>query len=163
MKSGAAPHGSIVIVISFIVALMLTIVELPAWLREIRPFFVVSVLIYWCMALPQRVGVGTAWVMGLLLDVIHNVSLGQNAMALALVAFITIYFHQRLRVFPAWQQAITIFVFCLFYAMLILWLRGITGTAPNLWSLVIHAFMTALIWPPLFMFLRHVRRFYRVT
>ena len=50
-------QGSGVIVATFLVALLLTVVPLPDWLRPARPDWVGLVLIYWCLALPERVGV----------------------------------------------------------------------------------------------------------
>lgn len=156
-------HGTAIIILSFVIALMLTVMPLPDWAEEIRPQWVVLVLIYWAMALPQRVSVGSGWVMGLLLDVINDAVLGQHALALAFIAFLTAHLHQRLRVFPQSQQAIVILVFCVIYNLIVLWIKGITGNAPSVWLIVIPSFTTALIWPLIFILLRHARRFYRVT
>jgi len=155
-------QGGFAIALTFIVALMLMMVNLPTWLEEIRPQAVVLVLIYWAMALPLRVSVGAGWIMGLLLDITHSAILGQHALALAFIAFLTAHFHQRLRIFPFWQQAIVIFVFCLIYNLIVLWIKGITGTAPTVWSVIMPSFTSALFWPLVFIFLRRVRRFYRV-
>jgi len=155
-------QGSVIIILTFIVALMLTIMPLPDWAEEIRPLWVAMVLMYWCMALPLRVSVGAGWVMGLLLDVVNDAVLGQYALALAFIAFLMAQLHQRLRVFPLWQQAIVVFVFCIIYNLIVLWIKGITGTAPSVWLIITPSFTSALLWPFVFLFLRHVRRFYRV-
>jgi rod shape-determining protein MreD len=62
----ARHHGGSVIALTFLLALLLTIIPLPEWLRYLRPDWVGLVLIYWCLALPERVGVSTGWLMGLL-------------------------------------------------------------------------------------------------
>ena len=49
-------HGTGVIVLTFVIALLLTVIPLPDWARYLRPDWVGLVLIYWCMALPDRVG-----------------------------------------------------------------------------------------------------------
>ena len=49
------PHGTGIIVLTFIVALLLTVIPVPDWARYIRPDWVGLVLIYWCMALPERI------------------------------------------------------------------------------------------------------------
>jgi len=156
-------QGGFSILLTFIAALMLTMVNLPIWLEELRPYIVVLVLIYWSMALPFRISVGVGWIMGLLLDISHDSILGQHALALAVIAFLTAHLHQRLRVFPFWQQAIVIFAFCIIYSLIILWIDGITGTAPGLWSIIMPSFTSALCWPLVFIFLRRVRRYYRVN
>ena len=101
--------------------------------------------------------------MGLLLDVANDAVLGQHALALALIAFLTAQLHQRLRVFPLSQQTIVIFIFTIIYNLVILWIKGITGSAPGVWLIVLPSFTTALVWPLVFITLRHARRFYRVT
>jgi rod shape-determining protein MreD len=160
---GNQHQGGPIIILSFIVALMLTMVPLPNWAQELRPHWVLMTLVYWSMAIPTRIGVGVAWVMGLLLDVTYGSLLGQNALALALVIFLTLNLHQRLRVFPVWQQAIVIFVFSVIFNIINLWIKGISGSAPSVWLYVLPSFTTALIWPAVFIVLRFARRFYRVA
>ncbi len=158
----AQRQGGLIIILSFVVALMLSIIDLPNWAEEIRPQWVVLVLIYWSMALPQRISVGTGWVMGLLLDVTNSAILGQNALALAFIAFLTAHLHQRLRVFPFWQQAIVIFVFCIIFNLIVLWIKGISGSAPNVWLIITPSFTSAIFWPLVFISLRRIRRSYHV-
>ncbi len=156
-------QGGFIILLSFVGAFMLSIIDLPIWAEEIRPQWVVLVLIYWSMALPQRVSVGFGWMIGLLLDVTNSTILGQNALALALVAFLTSHLHLRLRVFPFWQQAIVVFVFVIIYNLIVLWIRGISGSAPNIWLIITPSFTSAIFWPLVFIFLRRIRRIYRVN
>ena len=112
-------HGSWVIWASFIVALTLTMLPLPHWAELFRPEWVALALIYWCMALPERVGVGVGWSMGILLDVVKGTLLGQNALALTLIAYLTLRLHQRVRVFPLWQQALFVFILVALDQMLV--------------------------------------------
>ena len=156
-------HGGWIIFASFVVALMLTIIPLPDWLSLARPEWLVMVLIYWCMALPERVGVGIGWVAGLMLDVTQGTLLGQHALGMAVVAFLTLKLHQRIRVFPRLQQALTVFMLVTVYAILMLWIRGMTGTAPKVWIYLIPTLTTAILWPWIFMVMRFFRRHYRVT
>ena len=113
-------QGGWAIAATFIIALVLTMLDLPDWAETARPEWVAMVLIYWCMALPQRVGVGIAWVLGLMLDVTRGAILGQYAMALALVAYLTVVLHRRLRIYPLWQQALVVWMLIAFEQMLVL-------------------------------------------
>lgn len=162
MKQGVH-QGGWIIFFSFVIALALVIMPLPDALEMIRPGWVAIVLIYWCMALPARVGVGIGWLAGLFTDVLHASLLGQHALTLALIAFLTLKLHQRIRVFPLWQQAVTVFVLMMFQATISLWIRGMLGESPSLWQLMLPALTTALVWPPSFILLRHVRRLYQVS
>lgn len=164
MIGGNEQRGGLAIYLTFLVALMLTMVPAPSWAESLRPHWMLMVLVYWSMAVPGRIGVVVAWIMGLFLDVSFNALLGQHALALAVVIFLTLNVHQRLRVFPVWQQSIVLFVFCIIYNVINLWIKGISGIAPSVWSYVlIPSLTTALIWPLVFLLLRYTRRFYRVA
>lgn len=155
-------QGGIFIVLTFVIGFMLTMVPLPDWGDAIRPQWVVLVLIYWCIALPDRFGVVTAWFVGLLLDVGQGALLGQNAMALAFVSFLAIKLHLRIRVFPLWQQAMSIFLLVAVYQMLILWIKGIVGASIHGWSYWLHSMFSMFVWPFVYVTLRALRRYYRV-
>ncbi len=154
--------GGGVIVVSFIIALMLTVVPLPDTAALLRPEWVALVLIYWCLAVPTRVGVGVGWMSGLVLDVARGTLLGQHALALSLVAFIALSLHQRVRVFPLWQQAVIVLLLVVLQQLLVVWVRGITGHAPDLWLYLLPAVTSMVIWPWLFILLRYTRRHFQV-
>ena len=156
-------QGSGVILASFIVAMMLTLHPLPDWAEYLRPAWVAMVLIYWCMALPERVGVGVGWMTGLLLDVLRGGLLGQHALSFAIIAYITLQLYQRLRVFPLWQQAFSVFVLVLLHLMLQLWIKGISGQPTGAWDWLLPAFGSTLLWPAVFLLLRGLRRRFGVS
>lgn len=151
------------ILLSFAVAFALSIVPLPDAVAPLRPEWVVLVLVYWCMALPERVGVGAGWVTGLLLDVLRGGLLGQHALTLAIVAWLTLQLYQRLRVFPAWQQAASVFVIVLVHLTLQLWIKGISGAPDATWQWFLPAVTSALVWPLVFIVLRAFRRGFRIA
>lgn len=156
-------HGGGVILMSFIVALMLSLFPLPDWAVHLRPAWVAMVLIYWCMALPERVGVGTGWLAGLFLDVVYGALLGQYALALALIAWVTHSLHRRLRLYPVWQQSLVVLLLLLLQQLLVIWVRGFIGQSPDTLLHWLPAFTSMLLWPWLFVILRDVRRRYRIS
>jgi rod shape-determining protein MreD len=141
---------------------MLTALPLPEWAVNWRPAWVAMVLIYWCMALPERVGIGVSWMLGVLLDVQQGTVLGQHALGLALVAYITIKSHQRLRVFPLFQQALVVCGYILLFQFIVLWIKGMLGIPPRHWSYWMPAFSSMLLWPWIFIVLRDVRRKFKI-
>lgn len=147
-----------IIPLTFLVALMLTAVPMPEAAAWLRPEWVAMTVIYWAMALPTRIGVGIGWGMGLALDVLKGAVLGQHALGLAVVAYLAIKLHQRIRVFPLWQQAISIGAIIAIYMLLVLWVYGITGhEAASLayWGPLV---TSILLWPWVFLLLRDLRR-----
>jgi rod shape-determining protein MreD len=156
-------RGGWIIFASFLAALALTVLPLPDWLAAVRPEWVALVLIYWCMALPTRVGVGYAWIVGLLLDVLRAALLGQHALSFAIIAYITLQLYQRIRVFPLWQQAVSVFVLVLLHLLLQLWIKGISGNPPPALLFLLPALSSMLLWPLVFLGLRRLRRRYRIS
>ncbi len=156
-------QGGNVIFITFLAAFILSMVPLPQMLQAIRPEFFIIVLIYWCIALPNRIGVGFGWIAGLIYDVSMDSLLGQHALTFALIAYLAIKLHQRIRVFPVWQQALTIFVLMMFQGTITLWIKGMVGHAPPLSVFMLPAISTALFWPPAYMLMRQVRRHFQIN
>jgi rod shape-determining protein MreD len=162
MKKIKATGGNIIL-LSFVVAFILSMVPLPQILQTVRPEFVSIVLIYWVIAVPNRVSVGIGWTAGLIYDVSTDALLGQHALTFALIAYLAIKLHQRIRVFPVWQQALTIFILMMFQGTITLWINGMLGDAPPLSTFMLPAISTALFWPVAYLLLRQVRRFYQIN
>ena len=159
----APPNRTYVIVLSLAVALVLTILPVPDWAEELRPQWVALTLVYWCLALPDRVGVLWAWSAGLVLDVTAGTLLGQHALSLSVVAYLVVELHPRIRIFPLWQQAVSVWVLLLVERLLSLWVIGATGQpTPTLWYWA-PTFVGMLLWPWMFIVLRDVRRRFRVA
>lgn len=159
----SASSGRWAVALTFVVALMLTALPMPSWAALWRPAWVALVLVYWCMAVPGRTGVLLGWTLGLFLDVLAGTLLGQHALALAIVAFVTHRLHRQVRVLPLWQQGISVFGLVFVYQALILWITGIQGLpvpAAAYWS---SPLVSMILWPWVFVVLRDVRRRYQVS
>ncbi len=161
--SPGRPGNRWVILLSFIAAFVLSSLPLPEWLDHFRPDVVALVLIYWCMALPHRVGVGVGWLAGLVLDAARGTLLGQHALALAVSAFLVVKTHQRIRVFPLWQQAISVMLILLLNQLLVFWVNGIIGYPPDDAWFLAPAVGGMLLWPWAFIILRDLRRRFQVS
>jgi rod shape-determining protein MreD len=156
-------NGRLVILVTLCVAMLLMILPIPEWARPFRPQWVTLVLLYWAIALPHRIGVGSGFIVGIVLDVLTGTLLGQHALGLSIVTFIAIQLHQRIRVFPFWQQSLGILVLLVIEHLLALWVMGATrGVTPGLfyWAVPL---IGALLWPWIFVTLRKIRRQFKVT
>ncbi len=155
--------GGWIIFTSLLIAFLLTALPLPHWADDWRPAWVAMVLIYWCMALPERIGIGIAWCLGLLLDVQQGTLLGQNALGLALIAYFVIQIHKRFRLFPLVQQSCLVGFIIIFDLLISSWVGGIMGIPPQTWTYWMPAISSMVLWPWLFVILRDTRRRYNVT
>ena len=156
-------QGAWVIALTFAVAFMLAVFPLPTDLRWARPEWVTLVLIYWVIALPQRVGIVVAFIVGLLLDVLEGSVLGQNALSLSVVTYLALVLYQRLRVFNMLQQASVIFVMVGINQLVSQWVQNLTGVGAVSLLFLLPAFLSALLWPAVLTVLRGLRRRYRVA
>ncbi len=151
------PTRRLPVVMTLLVGLMLTIMPLADRVEAFRPDWLALLLVFWAMQLPRTWSVGTAWIVGIVLDVAHGTLLGQHALALSVIVFVTVRFHLLMRVFPLSQLTATIFALLALYQFILFWVNGVAGVvAPMIayWAPVIAG--TAL-WPFLFMFLSGIR------
>jgi rod shape-determining protein MreD len=137
------------VVVVLIIALSLEVAPLPGALEYWRAPWVALAVIYWSMRQPGRYGVGTAWAVGLVLDVLKGSVLGEHALMLAVTAFLTVKFCQRLRVFPIWQQTVTVTAIAAVYILLGMWIDGITGDIEGGLLRLAPIITAALVWPPI--------------
>ncbi len=145
------------VVITIIAALMLMIAPLPDWLVTFRPDWLALTLIYWAMRLPRTWSVGSAWLVGLLLDVAQGTLLGQHALALCLVVFVTVRLHLLMRVFPMSQLTATVFSLLALYQFILFWINGVAGySVPTIsyWAPIISG---TILWPVVSMLLNGAR------
>ena len=145
------------VIITLVVGLMLTIMPLPDSIQAYRPDWLALLMIFWAMQLPRTWSVGSAWIVGIVLDVSYGTLLGQHALALCFIVFVTVRFHLLMRVFPLSQLSATVFALLAMYQFLLFWINGVAGvTAPSnaYWAPVITG---TLLWPFLFMFLSGMR------
>lgn len=133
--------------VSILIALMLSILPLPAGLTTFRPDFVALTLIYWAMMLPGNFSIGKAWIVGIILDVMQGTLFGQHALALTVVIFLTIQFHLRIRVFPIWQVTAAVFALTAIYQFLLFWINGVVGQSALLISYWGPVLANTILWP----------------
>ncbi len=134
-------------VISAVTALALGIFPLPDLLGPLRPDFLVLVVYYWSIELPQAGGLSLAFLSGLALDVISGVVLGQHALALTLTAAWATHVRLRLRLFSPVSQSLTVFVLLTAYQFVLFWVDGATGNPVTAFSRWLAPVTGALIWP----------------
>lgn len=145
------------IIISLNLALILSIMPLPDWLVSLRPQWLALMVIYWEIDLPQKIGLGTAWILGLLLDGLYGSLLGEHALALSVIAYFANRFHRQIRMFPLAQQSLVVFILVAIYQALLLWIQGVIGELMNPYWAWLSVLMSMFFWPLIFSLLRSSR------
>ncbi|MSR14853.1 MAG: rod shape-determining protein MreD [Gammaproteobacteria bacterium] len=158
MLFGYSLRWVVAILVSVVLAFVLASIPLPEWANDWRPAWVSMVIFYWCLAMPERVGVLSAWSIGILLDAMHGSLLGQHALGLAFVAYIALLYHQRIRVFPLVQQSLIVGSVTFIYLGWVLLIYNLLGSRGYPTSFLFGACSSALLWPWMFILLRDFRR-----
>lgn len=133
--------------ITLIVAMALRILPLPQAMAWFNPDWVLLFLIYWILAAPERIGLGTAWVTGFLTDALTARSLGQHALAYVLVAYCCLRWRNQLRFFPVVQQSLSVGLFLFLSQLMIAWTQEFSGgqlSGGYYWFPVLSG---VLVWP----------------
>lgn len=151
-----------IVYLSLVVSLVLAVVPLPSMVKLIRPDWPLLVLLYWALALPLRVGIGTAFLTGFVLDVLVGTVLGVYALTYSVIIYFCATHHLKIRNFSVLQQSLVVALFLAFSHLLSFWLSyflmGVSFTPAYLWPVVAGAF----IWPWIFWLLRRLRRQFKI-
>jgi rod shape-determining protein MreD len=134
---------------TLLVALLLNMLQnIGFWGRAAWvPDLLALVLVFWSVHQPLRVGIGAAFVCGLLMDVHQGGLLGANALAYAVMSYFAITIHRRLLWFSVPSQALQVlplFVAAQLIGMSVKMLAG--GNFPG-WVLMLAPLLQAALWP----------------
>lgn len=151
------PTSRTFITLTLLAALLLNWLPWHGIWLALRPDFVALVLLYWCTHKPFRIGIGWAWMLGILADVADASLFGQHALAYTVLAFGGVVLSRRMQMFELRQQMFQIFpVVVLAYVVyaLVHWqLHGYVA-----WSYFLGSITTVLLWVPLTLLLQGLRR-----
>lgn len=114
-----------------------------AWI----PDFLALALVFWSIHQPQRVGIGTAFVFGLFIDVHQGAMLGQHALAYTVLSFLAIAIHRRLLWFTVPLQAFQVLpLFAASHAIELI-VRMLAGGAFPGFLMLLAPVIESLLWP----------------
>jgi len=133
--------------ITVVLALVMSISWFPVGWFEWRPEWLGLVVFYWTFRAPAQFGIVMAWCLGLLLDILESTPLGVNAIAMALIAFLVLTVHHRLRMYPLPQQCLMVFLLLGINQMLVHFIKQLFGADTPGFSYLWPAVSSTLIWP----------------
>lgn len=136
--------------ISVIVAMMLMILPLPTWAIWLRPEWVLLVLVYWALKMPEGVSIGVAWLIGLFVDALQGTLLGEHALAFSVIAYFIVKFNKPIRLASMRGQMIILFLLVLLYQIILFWIQGLIGQLPNALFYWLSSLSSVIIWPGIY-------------
>ena len=147
---------------SVVLCFLLQLMPLPQALLPFKPYWLALILVYWALETPERVGLGLAFVVGLIGDALTGELLGEQALRLCILCFIILRFRSRLRFFPMWQQSLALFVLLLNDRVVLLMIRACAGEPAPPAAFWLAPVAGMLAWPWLFLLFDDLRARLRV-
>jgi rod shape-determining protein MreD len=141
--------GSLFGAFMLVVMLNISLWGRAAW----APDLLALTLVFWGVHQPQRVGIGAAFVFGLLMDVHQGSVLGQHALAYSVLNFLAIAIHRRLLWFTLAAQAMHVLPLLIAAHGVALAVRMMVGGNFPGFSMLLAPAIEALLWPPVTMLL----------
>jgi len=157
--------NQLLIFLTLFIALYVDTYMFTSYFQMWKPVFVLLTLIYWNMALPDRIGIMAALLFGIFVDLIEGSLLGLHGTLFVLITYVCQRFFYQFRVSPLWQQSLILFFLFILYKQafaldFINTNQDLTNFSDS--SFFMNSFLFALssafIWSPLFLTLRYYRR-----
>jgi rod shape-determining protein MreD len=155
MTSSRESRG--LIFLTIMVAVLLSLLPLPGVLAPFKPYWVAMVVIYWSLETHDIIGLGVAFLIGLLLDTLSGSLMGLHALSLVVMVFLVQRFRSRLRFFPPWQQALSVLGLLVNDRIILIWITVLLGESLPTWKYWLPPLVGMAIWPWLFLLLDRIR------
>ena len=136
----------------------------PESTLNLKPLLTLLVLIYWNMALPDKVGIFEALFFGIIIDILNGSILGLHGLLFVLITYICQRFFYQFRVSPIWQQSVILFFLFFIFKMAFSFDYFNVRLGLNvsdgfyLTNTFLFALVSSLFWIPTFFLLRELRR-----
>ena len=138
-------------------AILLTLLPLPEALALFKPYWVALVVIYWALETHDMIGLGLAFLTGIVLDTLSGSLMGLHALSLVVMVFLVQRFRSRLRFFPPWQQALSVFGLLVNDRIILIWITMLLGEPMPIWKYWLPPLVGLALWPWLFLLLDRMR------
>jgi rod shape-determining protein MreD len=134
------------IYLSLIVAFIFLLLPWSGFALKIRPDFLLLVIIFWLIRAPNLCNVGTAWFVGLFVDLVTGGIFGQYALAYTITAFFAVSYQRRLVLFNHTQQLLYVFVLLMISQLVVLILKTFSGADSLGWGYFLPTVTGILFW-----------------
>ncbi|MDD5295508.1 MAG: rod shape-determining protein MreD [Rhodocyclaceae bacterium] len=113
------------------------------------PDWVALAIVFWCVREPHRVGMASAFLLGLVTDVANASLMGEHALAYVLAAYGASTLSRRILWFPFLQQSMHLFPLFLGMHVTIVLVRLVAGAGFPGWAYFLSSLSEVLLWPPI--------------
>lgn len=150
------------LVFGFYICGVLTSLPLVQAAEWYRPLWLLMFVIYCQLSQPQSFNPIIAWFMGLLLDVLLGTHLGEQALIMSLVSYITLSLRPKFLIRPFWQQIGKVFLLVCLAQILNLWFHALDGQNPQTLYYWMGSVTSCLIWPVFYFFAQALSKIFTI-
>ena len=130
-----------------ILSIVLTIIPVPDIINSFRLPWLMMTVIYFSIFNVSLIGVLSAWFAGLILDLMTGGLMGENAMILSIISYISYRFRFQIRVYPIWQIMVVVLLLLSLGELFSLWIQGVSGIMNPSIVNWINISIAIIIWP----------------
>ena len=130
-----------------IIAFITGAISLPSFLELASPFWLLPFFSYWVIYSNGKNIFASAFILGILLDIIEGGTLGQNAAALLLSSAFILNVKKSFFVSNLTTQQVYIFLGSIIYLIIFLLVQQLTQGLNFEWLILLSPFTSAILWP----------------
>ena len=130
-----------------IIAFIIGAISLPSFLELASPFWLLPFFSYWVIYSNGKNIFASAFILGILLDIIEGGTLGQNAVALVLSSAFILNVKKSFFVSNLTTQQVYIFLGSIIYLIIFLLVHQLTQGLNFEWLILLSPFTSAILWP----------------
>ena len=93
------------------------------------------------------IGIVSAWLSGLILDLMGGGLMGEHAMILSILSYLSYRFRFQIRVYPIWQIIVVVFLLLCLGELISVWIQGFSGNMRINIIEWINIGIAAILWP----------------
>lgn len=146
----------------WILLLVSVAVQMMPWPKEyltFKPNWVLLSLVYWIIALPYQISIGTAFFLGCLMDLLTGSALGVRALVLSVIAYLAAFRFQLVRNLAVWQQAIIVMLLSAFYELSVFSIEFLLNNQIHFQpASLFSALIDGILWPFVYLVLRFLSK-----
>jgi rod shape-determining protein MreD len=130
-----------------LLSIILTIIPVPDLLDQYRLPWLKMTVIFFSIFNISLIGIISVWFSGLILDIMTGGLMGENALILAVLSYLSYRFRFQIRVYPMWQIMLIVLMLLSLGELISLWINGVSGTMSfNIYDWI-NVGIAVLVWP----------------
>lgn len=136
-----------IIIISLLVSMLVDLIPFSGSLFDWLPEFTALTLLYWLLHRSHQLGIGVAFIMGLLIDVGTASPLGQHALSYIVLSYIVEQYQRQIVIHDYGMQSVIVFGLLFVNEVILALVHVFVWHRFDGWLSFLAPFIGALLWP----------------